>query len=56
VALSALHAKSVLTHNFTYSQVLSDAGRHQIKTVTVGSAGDASGSQACPAACVSDMA
>jgi cell division protease FtsH len=43
VFLPTLHTKSVPTHNLTYSQFIHDAGSHQVKSVTIQTDGQASG-------------
>ncbi|MHB1773108.1 MAG: ATP-dependent metallopeptidase FtsH/Yme1/Tma family protein [Acidimicrobiales bacterium] len=43
VLLPTLHAKSVPSHNLTYSQFLGDVGAHKIKSVTLQTNGQASG-------------
>ncbi|MBF6557410.1 MAG: ATP-dependent zinc metalloprotease FtsH [Acidimicrobiales bacterium] len=44
VLLPTLGAKKVPTHSLTYSQFLHDAGSHQIKSVTIQTGGQATGS------------
>jgi cell division protease FtsH len=44
--LPALHTKSVPTDKLSYSQFLDDVSSHQIKTVTISSTGNASGTLA----------